>query len=807
MTAVVPIRAASTVIPSAIEAEQALIGAVLMVNASYDVASGIIGAEDFFDPFHAHVWRAIGTCIGEGRISSPLTIAAMCGHVTDIAGMTVREYLTRCVTEAMPVEWTANYARLVKDASVRRRLIVMAERLDADARNTAGAEPAKVLATALSELDEVRSALQAANANDRAHIATFAGQYVEKVQDRLSGRGGSTSLHCGLTLLDRQLGGFQRSGVTVIAGRPGMGKAQPLTAMVKTRDGWKAIGDLRLGDALASIDGAPSLVSGIFPQGTKPIFKITFSDGRSTRACADHLWSVSSCKFDGPRVLDTKTIAEMIGKERFTNRLYVPLISGHFGRAEPLPIAPWLLGALIGNGNMSGNCVRISTADAATLYRVQRELDGVSRLRASGDYDYAIVNETRGGENHVMASLSALGLMGKRSEEKFIPAAYMNADRASRLELLRGLMDTDGWVETFGVVRYSTSSKRLADDVVSLVRSVGGLCTVAMRRAPKFTHKGEKREGMDHYVCTIRHSDPKSLMSLVRKSRRCDRKVEPRLTIRAIEPDGEEQAVCISVTHPSRLYVTDDYVVTHNTAMACDLAYRLAEQGHAGAFFSIEMGADQMLPRFFSSILTRTGPRVEYSAIMRGDVSSDCLDRMIEAERRMKTLPLFLDTVSSPTVSEIQSRCRSATAQLGGPLDFIVVDYLGLVSASARYQGQRTQEVGEVSRGMKALAKTMGCAVILLAQLNRKNEDRGDKRPELSDLRDSGEIEQDAEAVLFPFREAYYLQSKTDHDSLMRYHDVERVLEIIVAKNRHGSTGSMRLYCDIGANLIDNMQG
>ena len=136
MTAVVPIRQASTVIPSAIEAEQALIGAALMVNASYDVASGIIGAEDFFDPFHAHVWRAIGTCIGEGRISSPLTIAAICGQVNDIAGLTVREYLTRCVTDAMPVEWTANYARLVKDASVRRRLIVMAERLDADARNT-----------------------------------------------------------------------------------------------------------------------------------------------------------------------------------------------------------------------------------------------------------------------------------------------------------------------------------------------------------------------------------------------------------------------------------------------------------------------------------------------------------------------------------------------------------------------------------------------------------------------------------------------------------------------------------------------
>lgn len=241
------------------------------------------------------------------------------------------------------------------------------------------------------------------------------------------------------------------------------------------------------------------------------------------------------------------------------------------------------------------------------------------------------------------------------------------------------------------------------------------------------------------------------------------------------------------------------------TALAADLAYRLAERDYAGGFFSIEMGADQVMPRFFSAILTRTGPRVEYSSIIRAEVSDDVLTRMSEAERAMERLPLFIDTVSAPTVSEIQSRCRSATAQLGRPLDFIVVDYLGLVSASTRYQGQRAQEVGEVSRAMKALAKSMGCALILLAQLNRKNEDRGDKRPELSDLRDSGEIEQDAEAVIFPFREAYYLQNKTAADDLMRFRQVERQIELIIAKNRHGSTGMARLYCDIGANLIDNL--
>lgn len=464
MSAAVPIRQPGPT-PSAIEAEQALIGGALMTNATYDTAAAIIAAEDFFDPFHAHIWRLIGTTITDGRVASPLTVAAMCGDVPEVAGLPVRQYLARAVTEAMPSEWTGNYARIVKDASVRRRLIAMAERLDADARNTAGTNPDKVLASALAELDEVRAALQAATANDRAMLSTFAGGYLERLQDRLAGRGASMSLQSGLTALDRKLGGFQRGGVTVIAGRPGMGK----------------------------------------------------------------------------------------------------------------------------------------------------------------------------------------------------------------------------------------------------------------------------------------------------------------------------------------------------TALAVDLAYRLADQGYSGAFFSIEMGADQMMPRFFSSVLTREGQRVEYASIMRGEVPSETVDRMATAERDMKRLPLFLDTVSAPTISEIQSRCRSATAQLGGPLDFIVVDYLGLVSASTRYQGQRAQEVGEVSRGMKALAKSMGCALILLAQLNRKNEDRGDKRPELSDLRDSGEIEQDAEAVIFPFREAYYLQNKTDDESTRRYREVMTQIELIIAKNRHGATGMARLYCDIGANLIDNL--
>lgn len=243
------------------------------------------------------------------------------------------------------------------------------------------------------------------------------------------------------------------------------------------------------------------------------------------------------------------------------------------------------------------------------------------------------------------------------------------------------------------------------------------------------------------------------------------------------------------------------------TTVAVEIARRLAMDGHRGAFFSIEMGAEQIMPRFWAAIMARDGTRerIEYTSILRREIDHGGLARLTSATDVLNSLPLYLDTVSAPTISEIQSRSRAAEEALGGPLDFEVIDYLGLVSASTRYQGQRTQEIGEVSRGTKALAKNSGAAIILLAQMNRTNEGRADKRPELSDLRDSGEIEQDAEAVVFAFREAYYLQNKPDPDSQARLLEVNRHLELIVAKNRHGPCGSVRTYCDIGTNEIDDI--
>src|SRR5262249_23393497 len=148
--------------------------------------------------------------------------------------------------------------------------------------------------------------------------------------------------------------------LVIIAARPSMGKAQPLDARVLTEKGWKTMGDLEVGDDLASIDGRPSTVIGVYPQGAKQIYKVTFSDGRATECCGEHLWRVHYRSWPAPRVLQTDEVAMLLTHKRYQKRLWIDMASGDFGHHEPLPIDPRVLGLLIGEGDF--NSLSFSTA-------------------------------------------------------------------------------------------------------------------------------------------------------------------------------------------------------------------------------------------------------------------------------------------------------------------------------------------------------------------------------------------------------------------------------------------------------------
>lgn len=364
---------------------------------------------------------------------------------------------------------------------------------------------------------------------------------------------------------------YRLKGYMLDAG-PGTGKAQPLWAKIKAPGGWVDMGDIQVGDQVIARDGTPTTVTGVFPQGKKDIFRVSFADDRYAECCADHLWEIhNGDKRDHLAKSVVSTTELMALLEKHPGRIYVPLAESEQSSVVELPVNPYLLGVLIGDGCLKEKSVYLSTPDQEILDSVAALLPESIEVVHAEKYDYRLqrkveFRDTK--ENVLMTSLRRLDLMGCRSYEKFIPEAYLSASHEQRLHLLQGLMDTDGYVDMGGNCSYSTSSEQLAFDIQYLVRSLGGIASIRAKK-PTYTHNGEKRQGRLSYTVRIRHKRPSELFRLTKKKERTNDDNQYakglRLRVERIERVSHAQAQCISVDHPEHLYVTNDFVVTHNT--------------------------------------------------------------------------------------------------------------------------------------------------------------------------------------------------------------------------------------------------
>jgi len=370
----------------------------------------------------------------------------------------------------------------------------------------------------------------------------------------------------------------------------GEGKAEHIDNMLYTPTGRKRIGDIQIGDQVIGSNGQPINVVGVYPQGIKKLYKITFSDGHSIKVCEDHLWNV---KLNGGTkgymtlsvkdLLDTKktitykgtgrnikkeyTISTYYKDKQNRNKWSIPIVKPinfqpkglkkvniNISRNEQ-PIHPYVLGALIGDGGLSQKSIRFSSVDEEIINGIQLRLpDDLELKKVKGNNcDYSIVTK-KGNRNSLTKALKNLGLMGLKSEHKFIPEEYKYALVAQRIVLLNGLLDTDGSCTNHGVEFYS-SSRQLAYDVVELVQSLGGIAKIRMK---KTTH-------LDSYI--VRVNLPRGLKPflLSRKKEKYKTSKEFSRYITNIESVDDAEAICISVDAPDNLYVTEHALVTHNT--------------------------------------------------------------------------------------------------------------------------------------------------------------------------------------------------------------------------------------------------
>lgn len=363
----------------------------------------------------------------------------------------------------------------------------------------------------------------------------------------------------------------------------GAGKAQPLSSLVMTVHGPKKMGDIKVEDELIAPSGGTVRVVGVYPQGKLPTYRVTLNDGTSMECNDEHLFKVQEAldRNNGTNRWQVLTLAEIMkaGLRRPNGRIkwYLPMTKPAQFKEQELPLSPYLLGCLLADG-IFGPQVMFSSQEDDILEAVAAELPDSCKLVYTGyGTDYSIVRNGGGRNNEVHSILRSLGLWGKRSYEKYVPKKYLYNTVENRLALLQGLFDCDGSVYKDGTTfEYSTSSKRLAEDVVFLVQSLGGTVRV-VNRVPQYTYKGEKRKGRLSWRLYIKL--PETIVPF--RSKKHLSAYTPRTkygvyrNIVSVEYVGEKEMQCIQVDGEEKLYLTDNFIVTHNTVMALEIISRL----------------------------------------------------------------------------------------------------------------------------------------------------------------------------------------------------------------------------------------
>ncbi len=250
--------------------------------------------------------------------------------------------------------------------------------------------------------------------------------------------------------------------------------------------------------------------------------------------------------------------------------------------------------------------------------------------------------------------------------------------------------------------------------------------------------------------------------------------------------------------HKSDLVIIAGRPSMGKTALATNIAFyaakKIQDEGKKSsiAFFSLEMSSEQLSTRILAE-----QSRIKSNDIRRGRISEEQFDKFIETSKNITELPLYIDETPAISIAALSNRARRIKRKYG--LDMVVVDYIQLMSSS-NYREGRVQEISEITQGLKALAKELSVPVLALSQLSRAVEHRDDKKPQLADLRESGSIEQDADVVMFVYREAYYAERKEPRPATVEHaewqakmNEVSNLAEIIIGKQRHGPTGNIML--------------
>jgi replicative DNA helicase len=808
-------RPSGRVPPHNLDAEESLLGAMLLSRDAIVAATEVgVSADDFYKPAHGHVFDAITSLYGAGEPSDPVTVAEELRRANLLDAIGGPAILLSLQASTPATSNAARYARIINEHALLRRLIGVAS---------------EIAEIGYSVPDDVAAAL------DRSEAMVFdvaqrrVTDTMSPIKDLLDAsltrlemlyeKGDSiTGLPTGYHGLDELLSGLQPSTLNIVGARPATGKALALDTPIPTPSGWTTMGALRVGDEVFDERGSPTTVLYTSPVFTDHrCFEVRFDDGTSIVADAGHRWLAydlpawksfrvradrlaagpaanprlardQSARVRQPRVVTTEQmLAEGVRAQRGTRpNWYLPLASLDLPDAE-LPVDPYVLGCWLGDGSTAGASLTLGPDDAPHFVDEFRDAGYVLEHRSGHDPLCWGTSPVAGrgrwqgyaGDRRVLArELQQVGLL--RGARKHIPPVYLRASSKQRLALLQGVMDTDGTVaRTSGGVELCLADRELLEQVWELVASLGH------KPNPIYEKRVRLDDGREAIAWRFRWTPLDPVFRLPRKVASLAEVVSVRrngrATRRAIVDIVEVRTVptrCISVDSPTHLFLASRAMIpTHNTAFALGMAAHAAlEANRPVLLFSLEMSHLELTQRILSA-----EARVDATRMRNGKLAESDWTKLSHGIGRLAEAPLYIDDNPQATVMEIRAKARRLKSRLGD-LGLIVVDYLQLMTGRTSAENRQV-EVSEISRGLKILARELEVPVVALSQLSRQLELRADKRPMLADLRESGSLEQDADVVMFLYRDELYNPESPDRGTC----------EVLVAKHRSGPTGMDRL--------------
>lgn len=784
--------------PQALDLEEAVLGALMIEKDALSSVVDILKPETFYKEAHQRIYQAILTLFGNSDPIDLLTVTQQLrktGEIEVVGGGGFVSELTFRVNSAANIEY---HARIVSEQALKRALISMSSTILRDAYEDT-TDVFELLDRTEQSLFKISESNIKKNYADMSTIVRMALNELETKKNQE----GLTGVPSGFTNLDRVTSGWQPTELIILAARPAMGKCLGKGTKVVMFDGsLRKVEDVREGDLLMGDDSTPRRVLSI-ARGQERMYWIRQNKGIDYRVNESHILSLKRSRNEGGHVKGDVlniTVRDYLTKSnKFKTNYKGYKVAVDFPE-QAVSLDPYFVGLWLGDGHSYSS--RITNTDIEVVDYLQSYADDLglkmnTYQQTNRTNNYAITSGQRGGDQsglnsvfNIQSELRRLSVI----ESKHIPRTYLINSTKNRLKLLAGLIDSDGhYQEEFNCYEITQKNKELAEQLKYLCDTLGFRCSLKEKKAT-IANIG--------YVSTVYrlrifgNLDSIPVRIERKKARALKARADWRVTGITVEYDKVDDYYGFSIDG-NRLFLLEDMTVTHNTAFVVSALRNAAvDHGKPVAIFSLEMSSVQLVNRLISA-----EAEIDSEKIRKGTLAPHEWTQLHHKIQRLTEAPIFIDDTPALSILELRAKCRRLKAQ--HDIQMVVIDYLQLMSGdtSGGRGGNREQEIASISRALKNLAKELNVPVIALSQLSRAVETRGgDKKPQLSDLRESGSIEQDADMVCFLYRPEYYNITADENGN-----STVGIGEVIIAKNRSGSLDTVQLkfigkftkFCDL----------